>query len=441
MKLDCSFREQHRLTEGLPSQRQIGPSMAGLAYVIIGKHNKDLYNVSEDDRRRHFYVVGQTGVGKTSLLVNMIRQDMEAGEGICFIDPHGDAIEEVLKFVPWRRSNDLIYINPADMAFPVAYNSLYNVPPDDRPRVADNIVEAMRSVWWDSWGPRMEWQLVNFVRTLLDASSSLIGLNHISTNAAFREKCIRSVRDPSVLAFWDFWEGLKPNVRQDWIAPILNKVGRLVGSPAVRNILGQSESTIDIRRAMDEKRILLVNLSKGKLGDENAHLLGALLVSGIVQAALSRSDIPESERVPFHLYVDEFQSFSTRTFETALSEARKYALTVCAANQFTSQLPESLRNAVLGNVGNVISFRVGADDPPLLGRHLDIAPQALQDLSNYQARGRFIVGGRVTEAMFLETLPPPKAINRRVSQMVKHSQMRFGRDRKVVEERINKFLS
>jgi hypothetical protein len=407
----------------------------------VGLHNKSPHNVSADDRRRHFYLVGSTGSGKTTLLLNMLAQDFAADEGVCLIDPHGDAAEAALALIPSRRAKDLIYIDPASLAFPVAWNPLCGVLPDDRPRVADDVVEAMRAVWSESWGPRLEYQLWHFVYTLLSANSSLIGLSHISTNADFRRECIESVRDPAVLAFWNYWEKLGTRERNEWISPLLNKVGRLVGSPAIRNILGQVESTINLRRALDEQRILIVNLSKGKLGADNAGLLGALLVSGIVQAALSRADIPESKRAPFHLYVDEFQNFSTRTFETALSESRKYGLTICAANQFTSQLPESLRNSILGNVGNVISFRVGADDAPILGKHLDINPKTLQNLSNYEARGRFIVGGRVTEALALETLPPPKAINRRVSAMVNHSRLRFGRDRWKVEREIEKFLS
>jgi hypothetical protein len=271
----------------------------------VGKHDDNLWNVSADDRRLHFYLVGSTGSGKTTLLLNMLAQDFMAGEGVCLIDPHGDAAEAALALIPSHRAKDLIYIDPASLAFPVAWNPLCGVLPDDRSTMCDNIVEAMRSIWHENWGPRMEWQLWYFTYTLMCANHSLLGLGHISTNDDFRRKCIRQVNKRSVVDFWKYWEDKKNDrVRPDWISPILNKVGRLRGSDAIANILGQQESTINLRRALDERRIVIVNLSKGKLGADNAGLLGALIVSGIVQAALSRADMPERDRAPFHLYVD-----------------------------------------------------------------------------------------------------------------------------------------
>ena len=386
------------------------------------------------------YVIGSTGSGKTTLLLNMIGQDLREG-GVCVLDPHGDLAQASLGLIPPDRRDDLLWLDPTS-ARPVAYNPLSRVPEDDRPRVADNITSAMRHVWHDSWGPRMEHILVNSLRTLLDADMTLLALPRLLTDDGLRREVTRKVRDPQVRAFWfvEFgqWD---QRFRQEAVSPILNKAGRLLAAPAMRNILAQRRSTLDLRRILDDGRILIISLAKGKLGEENAHLLGALVVSGIVQAALSRADVPESERAPFHIYVDEFQSFATKSFEVALSESRKYGLALCLANQFCSQLPESLQQAVLGNIGNVVAFRVGGDDAPVIGRHIDWQARELQDLSNFHAVGKFLVGGNPTQAMPLETLPPPQPVNHRVAAMVRHSQIRFGRDRKGVEASVEKFLN
>jgi hypothetical protein len=312
-----------------------------------------------------------------------------------------------------------------------------------RPVVADAVVSAFQHVWPDSWGPRLEHFLLNSVRALLDApGQTLLGIPRLLTDLHYCARIISTVRDPVVRSFWlNEYAAYDKRFLAEANSPILNKIGRVLSAPAVRNIVAQPKSTIDLRRMMDEGRILIVNLSKGALGEGTAHLLGALLTTGIAHAALSRSDTPEHERRVFHLYADEFQSFATESFSLILSEARKYALTLTLGHQYLGQLSDKLRQAVLGNTGSFISFRVGAEDAPLVADHLGLGtPTAVQDLSNFQAYGRFLVGNTPTSPTHLQLYEPPEAVNTRPNRLIANSRIRFGRDRRLVENRIERFL-
>lgn len=314
--------------------------------------------LSAADRRRHIHIIGQTGTGKSALMANLIAQDLANGAGLCLIDPHGDLAQTALSLIPPARAHQLVYINPADLERPVAYNVLDNVPVDRHAVVADGVVAAFRHVWPDSWGPRLEHILLNSLRALLDTpGSTLLGVPLLLTEDSYRSRIVRRIRDPVVRAFWTHeYASWDHRFQAEANSPILNKLGRVLSAPAIRNIIAQPKSTFDLRRTMDEGRILIVNLSKGGIGEGNAHLLGALLVTGIAQAALSREAIPTEERKVFHLFVDEFQNFATESFALILSEARKYGLSLCTAHQFLAQIPETLRQAVLGNTGSLIAL-------------------------------------------------------------------------------------
>ncbi len=412
--------------------------------LYLGNRNDVPVALSPAARARHVYVVGQTGTGKSTLLLNLIAQDFVTGRGVALLDPHGDLAEAAVGLLPRRRGDDLVYFDPSDLSLPIGFNLLARLPEDHRPLVADGVVAAFRAIWPDSWGPRLEHIFAHAVRSLMDVpNATLLYLPRLLQDEAFRAQCIGHISDPIVRAFWTHeFAAYPPRFREEAIAPVLNKIGRVLMTPAIRNIIAQPKSTIDLRFMMDDRRVLIANLSKGALGEGPAHLLGALLVTALAQAALSRRDIPQESRQPCHVYVDEFQSFATTGFALILSEARKYGLTLTLAHQYLDQLPETLRDAVFGNVGTMISFRVGAQDAPILSRQLDIRNQSvLKDLPNYKARASVLDDGVPTGAFLLECFSPPEALHGRAQRLISHSSLRFGRDRHSIEERIARFYS
>ena len=312
-------------------------------YSYIGTTSTNApFGIAQDDRRRHLHIIGQTGTGKSTAILNLISQDLAMGRGVALLDPHGDLAERALTLIPRKRAHQLVYLNPADLERPIGFNVLDRVHEDHRPVVADGVVSAFRHVWPDSWGPRLEHFLLNSVRALLDApGQTLLGIPRLLTDDAFRSRIVRLVRDPVVRSFWlNEYASYDRRFLAEANSPILNKIGRVLSAPAVRNIIAQPKSTIDLRQMMDEGRILIVNLSKGALGEGTAHLLGALITTGLAHAALSRADMPEHERRVFHLYADEFQSFATESFALILSEARKYGLTLTLGHQYLGQLSD-----------------------------------------------------------------------------------------------------
>jgi hypothetical protein len=396
------------------------------------------------ERRRHLYLVGQTGAGKSTLLLNLIAQDLGAGEGIALLDPHGDLAEATLRYIPKRRTNDLVYLNPADRDRPIGFNPLAGVGDELRPIAADGIVSAFRHVWPDSWGPRLDYILTNAVRALLDVpGATLLMLPRLLIDDPYRSHLIeRYVHDPMVRSFWlQEFAGYKDGFRSEAIAPIQNKIGKALLVPSLRNMLAQPTSSITLRRLMDENAILVCNLAKGALGESTAHLLGALLTSAFAQAALSRCDIPAAERRVFHLYADEFQSFASDSFALILSEARKYALTLTIGHQYLDQLPPQLRAAVFGNAGSIIACRAGAADADFLAEHIGLGgANALLDLPNFAAWSRLLQNGTPTSPIRLDLHEAVRS--RRVSsdKLIHLSRMRFGRPRAEVERRIAAFL-
>src|SRR4051812_14386126 len=372
----------------------------------------DLLVLAPEERRRHLYIVGQTGTGKSTLLLNLIAQDLACGAGLALLDPHGDLAEAVLLHVPRRRTNDLVYVNPADNAWPIGFNPLSAVPEELKPIVADGVVSAFRHVWPESWGPRLDYILTNAVRALLDVpGGTLLMLPRLLIDEAFRVQLVEErVTDPVVRSFWtNEYAGYSDSFRTEAISPIQNKIGKALMEPRLRNMLAQPKSTITLRRLMDEGAIVIVNLSKGRLGGSTAHLIGALLTTAIAQAALSRADIPPRDRRLFHFYADEFQSFATESFALILSEARKYGLTMTVAHQYLEQLPDKLRAAVFGNVGSMLACRTGASDAPDIAEQIGLGgADALLDLPDHTARARLLVGGVPTAPLRLGLYPAPR---------------------------------
>jgi hypothetical protein len=400
--------------------------------------------LDSEERRRHLYLVGQTGTGKSTVLLNLIHQDLIAGEGLALLDPHGDLAEAVLAVIPRARTNDLVYINPADAARPIGFNPLVRVPDDLKSVVADGVVSAFRHVWPDSWGPRLDYILTNAVRTLLDVpGATLLMLPRLLIDDRFRSHVVaHHVGDPMVRSFWlNEYAAYSTSFRTEAIAPIQNKIGKALIEPRLRNMLSQPKSTITLRRLMDEGAIVICNLSKGGLGEGTAHLLGALLTTAFAQAALSRADTPAAHRRPFHLYADEFQSFATESFALILSEARKYALTLTLGHQYLDQIPDDLRAAVFGNVGSIVACRIGATDAAIVGEQIGLAAgTALLDLPNFTAWARLLRRGAPTSPLRLDLADAPRARRHSAHRLIGTSRLRFGRPRTEVEARITKFL-
>ena len=400
------------------------------------------FALQNEARRRHLYIIGQTGTGKSTLLLNMIMQDMASGRGCALLDPHGDLAEAALGFLPTKRGDHLVYLNPADLSRPIGFNLLGQVPEDLRPLVADGVVSAFRHVWPEFWGPRLEHIFAHSVRTLMDVpNATLLHLPRLLQDEVYRQSVLPHIKDPVNAAFWNYeFNSYPARFREEAIAPVLNKIGRVLMTPAIRNIIAQPKSTIDLRFMMDEGRVLIANLSKGKLGEGPAHLLGALLVTALAQAALSRSDT--TERPDFHLYADEFQSFATSGFSLILSEARKYGLTLTLAHQYIEQLPEGLREAVFGNAGSMIAFRVGGRDAAAVARQLDLPkPEMLRDLKNYAAWANVLKDGQPSEPFRLDPYPPAEPFHMRGDKLTRNSAIRFGRSRRTVERHISLFFN
>ena len=411
---------------------------------IGARPSGELVVLDPQERRRHLYIVGQTGTGKSTLLLNLIRQDLVAGEGLALLDPHGDLAEAALAHVPRARTNDLVYLNPADLERPIGFNPLSRVPDDLKPIVADGVVSAFRHVWPDSWGPRLDYILTNAVRALLDVpGATLLMLPRLLIDEGFRVQLIEHhVSDPVVRAFWqNEYAGYSDSFRGEAVAPIQNKIGKALMVPSLRNMLAQPSSTITFRRLMDEGAIVICNLSKGSLGESTAHLLGALITTALAQAALSRADTAAGDRRVFHLYADEFQSFATESFALILSEARKYALTLTIGHQYLDQLPDQLRSAVFGNAGSIISCRAGAEDAAILSRQIGLGgPDALLDLPNFCAWARLLRRGVPTSPIRIDLYDAPRPRRPDPHRLIATSRMRFGRPRAEVEARISKFL-
>jgi len=329
------------------------------------------FGIKAKDRLRHMYIIGKTGMGKSTLLENLAIQDIQNGEGLAFIDPHGSTAEKLLEYVPEHRVKDVLYFAPFDMDNPVGFNVMEDVGYDKRHLVVSGLMSAFHRIWEDAWSARMEYILSNTLLALLEyPDSTLLDVNRMYTDKSFRKKVVEYITDPIVKRFWaEEFAGYSDRYTQDATPAIQNKVGQFTSNPLVRNIIGQPKSSFDIRQMMDERKILIVNLSKGRIGETNANLLGSMLTTKIYLSAMSRADLPEAtkNKLPsFYFYVDEFQSVANDSFADILSEARKYKLALIIAHQYIEQMEENVRNAVFGNVGTTISFRVGPFDAETL---------------------------------------------------------------------------
>jgi len=398
------------------------------------------------DRSRHVYIIGQTGAGKSGLLELLALSDIFYNQGYCIIDPHGDFAIDNLKFVPESRIKDVVYFNPADTAYPVAFNPLEISDPSRKPNICSEVIGVLKRMFGDSWGPRLEHILRYTLLALLDRpEATLLDISRMLTDKDFRKETLDFCSDVTVLQFWkhEFGQWNEKQVNES-IAPVLNKVGAFTANPIIRNIIGQPKSSFDIRKIMDEGKILVVNLSKGLIGEDNAGILGAFLVTKVQLAAMSRSDIPNvADRRPFYLYVDEFQNFATDSFAVILSEARKYGLNLTVANQYVAQMTDSVRDAVFGNVGTTISFRVSADDAPILVKQFEPTFEAgdLLQLNNRHFVISMIIGGEKVPAFSATTLSIPDSPNDNFEAIIAHSRTQFGRPRAEVEAEIRETIA
>ena len=399
------------------------------------------FGLTRRDRSRHVYIIGQTGAGKSGLLELLALSDVFYNQGYCIIDPHGDFAIDNLKFVPESRIKDVVYFNPADTAYPVAFNPLEVSDPSRKPNICSEVIGVLKRMFGDSWGPRLEHILRYTLLALLDRpSATLLDISRLLTDKDFRKETLEYCQDVTVLQFWkhEFGQWNEKQVNES-IAPVLNKVGAFTANPIIRNIIGQPKSSFDIRQIMDEGKILVVNLSKGLIGEDNAGILGSFLVTKVQLAAMSRSDIPRVEdRRPFYLYVDEFQNFATDSFSVILSEARKYGLNLTVANQYVAQMTESVRDAVFGNVGTTISFRVSADDAPILVKQFEPTFEAsdLLQLNNRHFIISMIINGEKVPAFSATTLSIPDTPADNFDAIVEWSREHFARPRAEVEAEI-----
>ncbi|MFA6295366.1 MAG: type IV secretory system conjugative DNA transfer family protein [Candidatus Paceibacterota bacterium] len=405
------------------------------------------FGIKSKDRTRHIYVIGKTGMGKSTMLENMAVQDIANGEGICFIDPHGKTADLLLEYVPKERIRDVIYIAPFDVEHPISFNVLESVDRDKRHLVSSGLMSTFKKIWEDAWSARMEYILTNTLLALLEyPGSTLLGVNRMLSDKEYRKDVVAHIQDPSVKAFWTK-EFANYTERQaaEAVPAIQNKVGQFTANPFIRNMIGQANSSFDFRKSMDERKIIIINLSKGRIGDENMKLLSGLLVTKIYLAAMSRADVPDRvmKILPnFYLYVDEFQNFANASFADILSEARKYKLNLTIAHQYIEQMDEVVRPAVFGNVGTMITFRVGATDAEALEK--EFAPLFLvEDFVNLgfaQIYLKLMIDGLSSQPFSATTLPPiPHPDISYVDDIIAASREQFSRPRAEVEEQVLKF--
>ena len=413
------------------------------------RNSNEIFGIKRKDRRQHMYVLGKSGTGKSVLLSNLIVQNIQNGEGVCVVDPHGELVEEILHLIPDNRVKDVIYFNPADTDFHIGFNVLQIDDPKYKHLVASGLMGIFTKIWANAWSSRMEYILNNAILALLDTpGTTLLGIPRLLVDKDYRQMIIANLKDPVVKAFWVHeYEQWRDQFRNEAIAPIQNKVGQFLSTSIIRNVLGQPKSTIDIFKIMNEGKIFLINVSKGRIGEDNSALLGGMIITKIQLAAMERVRIPEEERKDFYLYVDEFQNFATDSFANILSEARKYRLNLTVAHQYTAQLENKdgskVRDAVFGNVGTMIIFRVGADDADFLEKEFEpeFMAQDLVNLPNYNVYLKLMIDGITSRPFSATTLPPIKIdLSKGVKERIIESSRRlFTRPREEVENEISKW--
>jgi len=419
--------------------------------TIIGESNfrgsRQHFGIKTVDRRRHVYIIGKTGMGKSVLLENMIRSDVQqTKKGVAVIDPHGDLAEAVLDFVPAHRTNDVVILDPSDISHPFAFNMLESGDdPNKRNLIASGLLGVFKKMYSESWGPRLEHILRNCLLALSETpNTSMLGIMRILVDNEYRRKIVSGISNPMVKSFWiDEFGKMQDKMRTEAISPIQNKVGQFLSSSMIRNIVGQVKSTVNIRFMMDSGKIIIINLSKGKIGEDNSSLLGSMLITKFQLDAMSRADTPEKDRKDFYLYVDEFQNFATDAFATILSEARKYKLNLTMANQYISQMPDEVRDAVFGNVGSILCFQVGFDDAEYFSNQFseEVLPNDIVTLPKYNCYTKLMIDGMPSKTFSFSTLPPPEpnAEEGRREKIVRLSRERYCTPREVVEDKIKRW--
>jgi hypothetical protein len=376
------------------------------------RNDRRIFGIKQADRRSHMYIIGKTGTGKSTLLETMVLHDIAAGAGLALLDPHGDLVERILANIPENRKSNLIYFNAPDMAHPLGFNPLESVHPAKRPLAASGLLEVFKKMWADTWGPRLEHILRNAFLALLDQpQATLADVLRLLADVSYRKQVCLNIFNAQVKYFWQReFESYPMRFRAEAIAPIQNKVGAFLSNPIMRNIVAQANSAFNLRKVMDEGKILLINLAKGKIGEDNADLLGSMLVSKIALAGLSRASVSESQRRDFYLYLDEFQNFTTLSLSTMLSELRKYRVGLILCHQYLSQIDPDIRDAILGNAGTIISFRIGSEDAEILEREFypEFRRSNLVHLANYNIYLKLMIDGVVSRPFSAETLMPIK---------------------------------
>lgn len=416
--------------------------------VTDARNKKVNFGIKAKDRTKHVYVIGKTGMGKSTLLENMAVQDIKNGEGLAFIDPHGKTAELLLEYVPAHRMKDVVYFAPFDIEYPISFNVLESVDPDKRHLVVSGLMSTFKKIWQDAWSARMEYILTNTLLALLEyPDATLLGVNRMLSDKVYRNEVVSHVTDSAVKAFWtQEFANYTERMAAEAVPAIQNKIGQFTANALIRNMIGQPKSTFDIRKMMDEGKIFIINLSKGRIGESNANLLGGMLITKIYLAALSRADVPDRvlKTLPnFYLFVDEFQSFANESFADILSEARKYKLNLTIAHQYIEQMEDEVRAAVFGNVGTMVIFRVGAYDAEILEK--EFAPQfTAEDIVNlgiFQIYLKLMIDGISSQPFSATTLPPiAKPESSSMYDVIENSRAQFANQRSIVEVNINKWM-
>jgi energy-coupling factor transporter ATP-binding protein EcfA2 len=429
----------------MPSNQQDDERRITYFAATHTRSKHDMFGIRAIDRGKHMYIIGKTGMGKSTMLENMAIQDIQNGEGICFIDPHGSTAEKLLDFVPYERINDVVYLAPFDTDHPVGFNVMEDVGFDKRHLVVSGLMGALKRIWVDAWSARMEYILQNTLLALLEyPDSTLLDVNRMLTNKPFRAAVVERITDPIVKAFWtEEFAAFTDSYTREATPAIQNKVGQFTSNPLIRNIVGQAKSSFDLRKIMDERKIFIVNLSKGRMGETNASLLGSMLTVKIYLAAMSRADEPAAvmARLPrCYFYVDEFQSMMNEAFADILSESRKYKLALTLANQYVEQMEEKVRDAVFGNVGTLVCFRIGSFDAEVLKVEFEptFTAEDLVALGVGEVYLKLMIDGVGSQPFSAQTIPPietPRISYR--DDVVSHSRAIFGRPRADVENVIN----
>ncbi|MBN2095986.1 type IV secretory system conjugative DNA transfer family protein [Candidatus Peregrinibacteria bacterium] len=432
--------KKHEPPQDLPKKGTKDISLFG----ITNYHNNFVeFGIKREDRRRHLYTVGKSGSGKSKFLELLIRQDFLDGEGVAVLDPHGDLIDNVLRYVPENRVNDVVLFDPSDVNFPIAFNPLMNVGDEYKMQITLGFIDIFKKLFGTNWSDRLEHVLRYTTLALLDSpNTTVLSILKMLTDKNYRQKIISRIQDSVVKNFWvSEFAAWSEKFDAEAITPLLNKVGQLVSTNMIRNIVGQPESKFDIREIMDSKKILLMKVSKGLLGEENAEILGGMIITKIYQAAMQRADMREERRSDFYFYIDEFQNFATDTFAEILSEARKYHLSLTIAHQYMGQLINIVQKTVFGNVGSIVSFRVGADDAGILANEYTpiFNERDIINLGMREFYTKMSVNGEVREAFSGRTIDVPTTDKDFSDQIIKQSRKKYCRSKKEVEKLLSKW--